>query len=85
MYKRQNEARPIHTGALFEINDKGLPMVAVDGVRLALRREPWEHSDGGAFKFVAPGAALNEVEKICADTDDMVTVTQGKRHLMRCV
>ena len=23
------------------------------------------------------GAALNEVEKICADTDDMVTVTQG--------
>lgn len=41
-----------------------------------------EHIDGGAFKFVAPGAALNEVEKICADTDDMVTVTQGKRHLM---
>ena len=31
---------------------------------------------------MAPGAALNEVEKICADTDDMVTVTQGKRHLM---
>ena len=77
-----NEARPIHTGALFEINDKGLTMVAVDGFRLALRREPLEHIDGGAFKFVAPGAALNEVEKICADTDDMVTVTQGKRHLM---
>ena len=77
-----NEARPIHTGALFEISDKGLTMVAVDGFRLALRREPLEHIDGGAFKFVAPGAALNEVEKICADTDDMVTVTQGKRHLM---
>lgn len=77
-----NVARPIHTGALFEISDKGLTMVAVDGFRLALRREPLEHIDGGAFKFVAPGAALNEVEKICADTDDMVTVTQGKRHLM---
>ena len=77
-----NEARPIHTGALFEIGDAGLTMVAVDGFRLALRREPLEHIDGGAFKFVAPGAALNEVEKICADTDDMVTVTQGKRHLM---
>ena len=44
--------------------------------------EPLEHIDGGAFKFVAPGSALNEVEKICADTEDMVTVTQGKRHLM---
>jgi DNA polymerase-3 subunit beta len=77
-----NETRPIHTGALFEINDRGLTMVAVDGFRLALRREPLEHIDGGAFRFVAPGSALNEVEKICADTDDMVTVTQGKRHLM---
>ena len=77
-----NEARPIHTGALFEINDRGLTMVAVDGFRLALRREPLEHIDGGAFRFVAPGAALNEVEKICTDSDDMITVTQGKRHLL---
>ena len=77
-----NETRPIHTGALFEINDRGLTMVAVDGFRLALRREPLEHIDGGAFRFVAPGSALNEVEKICADSDDMITVTQGKRHLL---
>ena len=52
-----NETRPIHTGVLFEISDKGLTMVAVDGFRLALRREPLEHIDGGAFKFVAPGSA----------------------------
>ena len=77
-----NEARPIHTGALFEISDTGLTMVAVDGFRLALRREPLERIDGGAFRFVAPGAALNEVEKICADTDALLTVVQGKRHLM---
>lgn len=49
-----NEARPIHTGALFEISDTGLTMVAVDGFRLALRREPLERIDGGAFRFVAP-------------------------------
>ena len=42
-----NEARPIHTGALFEIGDAGLTMVAVDGFRLALRREPLERIDGG--------------------------------------
>ena len=77
-----NETRPIHTGALFEISDTGLTMVAVDGFRLALRREPLERIDGGAFRFVAPGAALNEVEKICADTDALLTVVQGKRHLL---
>ena len=77
-----NEARPIHTGALFEISDKGLTMVAVDGFRLALRREPLERIDGGAFRFVAPGSALNEVEKICEDSDNLMTIIQGKRHLM---
>ena len=77
-----NEARPIHTGALFEITDQGLTMVAVDGFRLAIRREPLEKIDGGAFSFVAPGSALNEVEKICEDSDNLMTIIQGKRHLM---
>ena len=77
-----NESRPVHTGALFEIADMSLSMVAVDGFRLALRREPLERIDGGAFRFVAPGSALNEVEKICEDSDDLMTIIQGKRHLM---
>ena len=77
-----NESRPVHTGALFEINDKGLTMVAVDGFRLAVRREPLEKIDGGAFSFVAPGSALNEVKSICGDTEDLVTITLGKRHIL---
>ena len=77
-----NESRPVHTGSLFEIDDRGLTMVSVDGFRLALRREPLERIDGGAFRFVAPGSALREVENICSDTDELITVTQGKRHLL---
>ena len=77
-----NESRPVHTGSLFEIGENGLTVVSVDGFRLALRREPLEKIDGGAFRFVAPGAALKEVENICGDTDDLVTIIQGKRHLM---
>ncbi|MBR4870284.1 MAG: DNA polymerase III subunit beta, partial [Oscillospiraceae bacterium] len=76
-----NESRPVHTGALFEISDK-LTMVAVDGFRLAMRKEKLEKVDGGAFSFVAPGSALNEVEKICGDTEDLVTITLGNRHLL---
>lgn len=77
-----NESRPVHTGSLFEIGEEGLTIVSVDGFRLALRREPLEKIDGGAFRFVAPGTALKEVENICADTDELVTVIQGKRHLL---
>ena len=77
-----NESRPVHTGALFEINEKGLTMVAVDGFRLAIRREKVERVDGGAFSFVAPGNALNEVKGICSDTEDPAEVTLGKRHIL---
>ncbi|MCI8819487.1 MAG: DNA polymerase III subunit beta, partial [Oscillibacter sp.] len=37
-----NESRPVHTGALFEIAEGGLTMAAVDGFRLAVRKEPLE-------------------------------------------
>lgn len=77
-----NESRPVHTGSLFEINDKGLTIVSVDGFRLAMRREPLEKIEGGAFSFVAPGSALSEVEKICQDTDDLIHIVLGKRHLL---
>ena len=77
-----NESRPVHTGALFEISDTGLTMVAVDGFRLAIRREKLENMEGGSFSFVAPGAALNEVKSVCGDTEELATVTLGKRHIL---
>lgn len=77
-----NESRPVHTGSLFEIDDTGLTVVSVDGFRLALRHEPLERAEGGAFRFVAPGSALKEVESICGDTDELISITCGKRHLM---
>lgn len=77
-----DEVRPIHTGSLFEVEEETLTMVSVDGFRLALRREKLAKTILGAFHFVAPGAALGEVEKICQDTDDTAVVTLGNRHLL---
>lgn len=77
-----NESRPIHTGALFEVGDEGLTMAAVDGFRLAVRKEPLEKVEGGAFSFVAPGSALSEVKKICGDSEDPAEITLGKRHIL---
>jgi len=77
-----NESRPIHTGALLEVDDTGLTIVAVDGFRLALRHEPIEKKDSGCFSFVVPGAALSEVEKLCGDSEELITVFYGARHVM---
>ena len=77
-----NEARPVHTGALFEVSEDTLTMVAVDGFRLALRREAILRKEAGVFQFVTPGSALSEVEKICGPTDEEVTITLGSRHIL---
>lgn len=75
----ENHARPIHTGCLFEINDEILTMVAVDGYRLALRRAPVVA--GRPLKFVVPGSALREVEKILDDTEEKAVFTLGTKHI----
>ncbi len=78
-----NDSRPVLTGSLFEVNEKGLTIVSVDGFRLALRREPVEKKEGApAFSFIVPGSSLSEVEKICADSEAPASVTQGSRHIM---
>lgn len=77
-----NEARPIHTGALFEVDNDILTIVAVDGFRLALRRERVAKTEVGKIDFVVPGAALSEVEKIASDSDDLVKITLGSKHIM---
>lgn len=77
-----NEARMIHTGALFETEAGRLTVVAVDGFRLALRREELLTSNGGNMSFVVPGSALNEVKNICGDTDEPAAITIGKRHIL---
>ena len=59
----ENMARPIHTGCLFEIADESVTVVAVDGYRLALRRYIPEQPLERTVQFVAPAAALKEVER----------------------
>jgi len=77
-----NESRPIHTGALFETDEGELTIVAVDGYRLALRREHMNDDNTQVLNFVVPGSALSEVERIASDGDGTVTITLGTKHIM---
>ena len=78
----ENQARPIHTGILFEVDNDSITSVAVDGYRLALRRYLPEQSLERTLKFVAPAAALKEVEKILGDTEDPATFYPGSKHIL---
>ena len=78
----ENQARPIHTGCLFEVEDTSITVVAVDGYRLALRRWKSEEPIGRTLKFVVPAAALKEAEKILGDTDDPCTFFLGSKHIL---
>lgn len=75
-----NEARPVYTGAMFEISGGTLTVIAVDGYRLALRREKLE-GEQGEYSFIVPGKALSDLEKLCSDTDESVRITLGEKHI----
>jgi len=78
----ENESRPIQTGTLFEVENHTITLVSVDGYRLALRREKLEQSDFDKCSFVVPGTALAEVEKIALDSEELVTITIGTKHIL---
>lgn len=78
----ENQARPIHTGVLFEVDETSITSVAVDGYRLALRRYTPEEKLDRTLKFVAPAAALKEVEKILGDTDETTAFYPGSKHIL---
>ncbi len=76
-----NESRPVYTGELFEVKGDTLTVVAVDGYRLALRREKVASGDVEDCSFIVPGSTLNDLEKLCGDTDEKVSVTVGAKHI----
>lgn len=75
------EARPIHTGVKFEINEGKITLIALDGFRLAIRRENIEYN-GEALSFVVPSKTLNEIMKYSDEEDGVFSITIGKRHIV---
>ncbi len=72
--------KPVLTGALFEIKNGSLNVVASDGHRLAVVRHKLEEQLSDA-KMVIPGSTLRELLKLLKDEDD-VTVIVSERHVM---
>jgi len=76
-----DETRPILTGCLMEAEGEEMSIVALDGFRLALRKENFGR-ELPTLTAVVPGKALNEIARVLSDTDAMVTLSWGVSHLM---
>lgn len=77
----ENDMRPIYTGALFDIEGEELTLVAVDGYRLAKRCEKLESAKMENCSFVVPGTALADIERICGDSEELVKISVGAKHI----
>lgn len=81
-----SQVRPVHTGALFDVEAGKVTVVAVDGFRLAVRRaaEASDSADAARKMFVVPGEPLNDVAQICKQMskkkDQDVVIVNGNRH-----
>lgn len=74
----ETDTKPVHQGCNFVIKDGVLDVVAVDGYRLAVRKEPVSISSHTSF--VVPGKTLNEISRLIKEGN--VEICPGRRHII---
>lgn len=74
------DAKPVHTGSMFDLSENTITVVSVDGYRLAMRREklPCEHS----MKFIVPGKTLSEISKLLPEEEGTVSLEVSRKHIV---
>lgn len=77
----QKDAKIVHTGVKFELEANHIRLIAVDGVRLAIRNEDVVY-EGDELSFVVPAKTLSEVMKLLGEEDEKVDISVGKRHII---
>jgi DNA polymerase-3 subunit beta len=77
----QLDIKPILKGELFEIEDNTVTVAAIDGYRLAVRKEPISYE--GNVKFVVPAKNLDEVSKLLSDDEnESCSMFLSKKHII---
>ncbi len=76
------ERNPVHSGIKFEINKENIVLVAVDGARLAIRKEALQREDETELSFVVPAKTLSEILKLNCDENQEIEILVGDRHLI---
>lgn len=76
-----NDSKVVHTGVKFEIADKIIRLVAIDGFRLAVRKEEIDY-EGEELSFIVPAKTLSEIMKLMTDDSAEISLGIGKRHIV---
>ena len=75
------ENRPVFTGCLCEVKNNKLNVVAVDGFRLAWKSKVL-NTKTNDFEAVIPGRTLQEINKILADSFDLIKLGIAKNQAL---
>ena len=75
-----DESRPILTGCLMEVGRSEMRVVALDGFRLAMRKESIEGPESDVSAVVG-GKVLGDIAKILNDTDEEVALCFSRSHV----
>ena len=76
-----DESRPTLNGCFFRCDGFAIEMVAIDGFRLALRKQVV--GEGlPSMKFIIPGKALHEVGRILTGKDTEVVIYSSLNHIL---
>ncbi len=70
-----DDARPVLTGVLLEVNDGEMSLAAADGFRLSLRTAHLPSPEVGPLSAIIPARALSELARIVADGDQAITMS----------
>jgi len=81
IYANPNDTRPAFTGVFFKIENGVMTVVGCDGNRMAICEE--ELGDGVPdARMLIPVKILSEILKVIKDTDDEVTISLARKHVI---
>ena len=75
----QNSNNKLYTGELWEVKNRLLTIVALDGARMAIRRENVDINS--EFKVVIPGKSLSEFLRLLPSEDENVKIYLSERYV----
>lgn len=76
-----DDSKTVHRGIKFEIVPGEIKLVALDGFRLAIRRE-FSDYNGMPLSFVVPAKTLSEAIKLITDDESFINISIGRRHII---
>jgi DNA polymerase-3 subunit beta len=70
-----DDARPVLTGVLLEVDSGNLTMAAADGFRLSVRTAHLSSPAEGPIRAIIPARALSELARVVGDGEETVTMS----------